>query len=125
MKLATVRVKGTDQAIQALSKLLKLEVDQTWKKGEPKRRGGYFPTSGFSATIVDAKNPREMVVAICEFMTVCKARNITFSSPDLSAEVAIGVTVGDSEQFIACVDFSVRDLLSLGALGIELSFSAY
>jgi hypothetical protein len=125
MNLATLRVNGTYQAIQALSNLLKLEVDQMWKKGEPKRRGGCFPTSGFIATIVDANSPREMVVAIREFISDCKARNINFLGSDLSAEVAIGVTVGDTKQFVACVDLSAADLLSLSALGVELSFSAY
>lgn len=125
MNLATLRVEGTDEALQALCNLLGLEADSAWKKGEPKRRGGHFSISGWSATIADAQNPSEMVVAIREFVTQCKARNLVFSGSDLSAELAIGVTVGDAEQFVASVDLSASDLLSLGALGIQFSISAY
>ncbi|MCA3106742.1 MAG: hypothetical protein ACK5V0_00670 [Alphaproteobacteria bacterium] len=125
MNLATLRVDGTDQAIQAMCNLLGLEPDQTWKKGDPRRRGGFFSSSGLSATIADAKNPGEMVVAIREFVAQCKARDFAFSGSNLSAELAIGVTVGDTEQFVAFVDFSASDLLALGALGVELSIAAY
>ena len=125
MNLATLRVSGTDLAIEAVCKLLQLSIDQEWKKGDPKRREGFFLSSGLNATIVDAKNPGEMLVAIREFVAKCKAQNVVFSGSDLSAELAIGVTVGDTEQFVACVDFSTHDLLSLGALGLELSVAAY
>lgn len=126
MNLATLRVEGTDEALQALCNLLGLEADSTWKKGEPRRRGGPFSISGLSATIADAQTPSEMVVAIREFVAECKARNLVFfSGSDLSAELAIGVTVGATEQFVACVDFSASDLLSLGALGVALSIAAY
>ncbi|MFN8913608.1 MAG: hypothetical protein ACK5Y1_04915 [Betaproteobacteria bacterium] len=125
MNLATLRVEGADEALQAVRNALGLAPDSMWKQGEPKRRGGFFSSSGLSATIADAKNPREMVVAIREFIAECKARSFAFSGSGLSAELSVGVTVGDAEQFVACVDFSASDLLSLGALGIELSISAY
>ena len=125
MNLATLRIEGTDPAIQAVCNLLGLEPDHTWKKGDPMRRGGFFSSSGLSATIADTTNPGEMVVAIREFIAQCKARDIVFSGSNPSAEIAIGVTVGDTEQFVAFVDFSSSDLLALGALGLELSIAAY
>ena len=127
MNLATLRVEGTDEALQAMRDLLGIEPNQTWKKGEPKRRGGCFSHSGLSATIADedAQNPVEMIGAIREFVSNCKERNFVFSAPSLSAEIAIGVTVGDSVQFVAFVDFSAADLLALGALGVDLSIAAY
>ena len=125
MNLATLRVEGTDEALQAVRNALGLVPDSIWKQGEPKRRGGFFSSSGMNATIADAKNPGEMVVAIREFVAECKAKHFVFSGPGLSAELSIGVTVGETEQFVACVDFSPFDLLSLGALGVELSIAAY
>jgi hypothetical protein len=125
MNLAMLRVEGTDEALQTVRNTLGLVPDSMWKQGEPKRRGGFFSSSGLSATIADAKNPGEMVVAIREFIAECKARHVVFSGSGLSAELSIGVTVGDTEQFVACVDFSASDLLSLGALGVELSIAAY
>ena len=64
-------------------------------------------------------------MAIREFIAECKARHFVFSGSGLSAELSLDVTVGDSEQFVAFVDFSASDLLSLGALGAELSIAAY
>ena len=125
MNLATLRIEGTDEALQTVQAMLSLVPDSTWKQGEPKRRGGVFASSGLSTTIADAKNPVEMVVAIREFIAECNARHFAFSGFGLAAELLIGVTVGDSDQFIAFVDFSATDLLSLGALGAELSIAAY
>jgi hypothetical protein len=124
MNLAILIVEGTDEALQAASNLLGREVS-TWKKGAPKRRGGINSTSGLSASIADSQNPSEMVVAIREFVTECQTRNLVFSGLGLSADLSIGVTVGDSEQFIACLDFSASDLVSLGAIGVGLSIAAY
>lgn len=125
MNLAMLRIEGTDEALQTVRNTLGLVPDSMWKQGEPKRRGGFFSSSGLSATITDAKNPGEMLVAIREFIADCKARHFVFSGAGLSAELSIGVTVGDTGQFVACVDFSASELLSLGALGVELSISAY
>jgi hypothetical protein len=125
MNLATLRIEGADDALKAVRDSLDLEVDSSWKKGETKRRGGQYATSGLSATIVDAENPREMVVAIFEFVALCKSRNIVFAGTNLSAGIAIGVTVGNTTQFVACVDLSATDLLSLGELGIALSVVVY
>jgi len=125
MNLATLRVEGTDDALQTVRNTLGLVPDSMWKQGEPKRRGGFFASSGLCATIADAKNPSEMVVAIREFVAECKARNFVFSGVGLSAELSVGVTVGGTEQFVASVDLSASDLLSLGALGVEFSFAAY
>jgi hypothetical protein len=66
-----------------------------------------------------------MVAAIREFVTECQTRKLDFSGLGLTAVLSIGVTVGDSEQFIACLDFSASDLLSLGAIGVGLSIAAY
>jgi len=125
MNLVTLRIEGTNEALQAVRNTLGLVPDSMWGQGEPKRRGGFFSSSGLSATIADAKTPNEMVVAIREFVAECKARNFVFSGSGLSAVLSVGVTVGDTEQFVACVDFSASDLLSLGALGVELSIAAY
>ncbi|MCB0081594.1 MAG: hypothetical protein KDE47_11715 [Caldilineaceae bacterium] len=124
MNLAILIVEGSDDVLQSASSLLGREVS-TWKKGAPKWRGGVNSTSGFSATIADYQNPNEMVVAIRDFVTECQTRQLDFSDLGLSADLSIGVTVGDSEQFIACLDFSASDLVSLGAIGVGLSIAAY
>jgi hypothetical protein len=125
MNLAIFRVEGTDEALNALRGSIILAIDSSWKTGEPKRRGGHYSSAGLNATIADAENPHEMVIAIREFITQCKARNIAFSDANLSAEISIGITVGDEVRFVASVDLSASDLLSLGELGIALGVAAY
>jgi hypothetical protein len=125
MNLATLRIEGTNEALQAVRNTLGLVPDSMWEQGDSKRRGGFFSTAGLSATIADARTPSEMVVAIREFVAECKARNFIFSGSGLSAELSLGVTVGDTEQFVAYVDFTASDLLSLATLGVDLNISAY
>lgn len=125
MNLATLRVEGTEEALASLRDTLCLEADATWKKGEPKRRGGHHSSAGFNATIADASTPGEMIVAIRKFFAKCQEQGVGFVSPSLSAELSVGVTVGDSDQFVASVNFSASDILLLGSLGIALSVAAY
>lgn len=101
MNLATLRVEGKEESLNLLCTQLGIIVNTTWKKGDPKRCGGVFASSGLNATICDAKNPSEMFNAIRGFLDECKEKDVAFSKIDLSAELSIGVTVGDTEQFIS------------------------
>ena len=125
MNLATLRVEGNDDALAHLCDVLRCNLDATWKKGELKRRGGIHMMSGFSATIADSANPAEMIVTVRRFLADCKALGLDFVGADLYSELAIGVAVGDSVQFIAIVDLTAGDLSLLGSLGINLSIAAY
>lgn len=124
MNLAVLRVEGDDQILDALCAALWLDVDSRWKKGEARRKGTHA-TSGICMTIADAETPAEMVQAIRKFLFESKDKGIAFSCPDISAAISIGVTVGDSVQFVACLDFSAADLWQLASLGIALHFCAY
>ena len=124
MNLATLRVEGNDDVLDAVVHRLDLEVDR-WRKGEPKPRGGAYYSAGFDAIIADVETPAEMMDAIRKFMEGCKARDLSFSRGGISAEVAVGVTVGDSTQYMAFVDFTASDMTSMGSLGLNLSVAAY
>lgn len=125
MNLATLRVEGTEEALASLRRILRLEADATWQKGEPKRRGGHHSSAGFNTTIADASSPDEMIGAIRNFFAMCKKQGVTFVRPGLSAELSVGVTVGDSDQFTASVALSVSDIQLLGSLGIAFNVTAY
>ncbi|MGO4152579.1 hypothetical protein [Cupriavidus sp. YAF13] len=125
MNLATLRVEGDDETLALLCDALGRNFDNTWKKGEPKRRGGTHTLSGFGLTLADSDNPGEMVASIRQFLAECKVLGLAFSGTNLSSELAIGVTVGDSVQFVAFVDLTVADLSLLCSLGINLSVAAY
>jgi len=125
MNLATLRVEGPDESLQELRKSLQLVCDTEWVKGDKRKNGRVNAASGFNATIADAKNPRELSALIRVFLANCKKKTIVFSSLGLVAELDIGFTVGDSEQFVGSIVFSPLELLSFGECGISLQVSAY
>lgn len=124
MNLATLRVEGSNAEIEALKTSLPLDIETSWKEGEAMRRGVHR-ASGFNTTVADTENPKQLVEAVREFLAECKNRSIEFSNPNLTAELSIGIAVGDSVQFVASVDFTTYDLEALAALGIALSITAY
>ena len=125
MNLATLRVEGTDSALESLRETLSLECDTQWGKGDKRRNGSVHESSGFNATIADAGSPRELEGLIRSFLTRCRNKKIVFPSLDLSAELSVGLTVGDTHQFVAGVEFTSSDLLLCAETGITLSVIAY
>jgi hypothetical protein len=66
-----------------------------------------------------------MVDEIRKFLADPRLKGSTLITGAVTWELAIGVTAGDSQQFIAVVDFSVADLRDLAALHIAVSVAAY
>lgn len=125
MNLALLIVEGADESLERVRQTLDLEPDKTWRSGQPRRLSGVHAASGFSTTIADEESPGEMVSAIRNFVAKCEACDLDFPRQGLSAEISIGVTVGESIQFVASVDFLPADLLSLGRLGVAVGVTAY
>lgn len=125
MNLATLILSGGDDELSSICRRLGLSVTSAWKKGDAKRRGGVRADSGWSATIADMQSPAALVSAVRAFLATCQEQNVNFLAPSLKAQIAIGITVGDAEQFVACIDFTADDLVALGALGLKLSVWAY
>ena len=125
MNLATLRVEGADGTLKSLIKSMSFECDAQWKKGDKRRNGSEHASSGFNATVADARNPGELIILIRSFLAQCQEKNIVFPSLGLSAELAVGFTVGDSEQFAGGVEFAPPDLLLCAECGMTLSVTAY
>ena len=125
MNLATLRVEGADDSLESLKSAISLSIDTEWKKGDKRRNGVSHELSGFSATVADAKNPSELIRIVRAFLAQWKERSIVISSRGLEAELSLGITVGDSEQFVASIELSPSELVELGGCGIALSITAY
>lgn len=125
MNLATLRVNGTDEALQLLRAVLPRPAEKTWIQGASQRRAGSFTSSGFSVTVADEQTPDAMVTSIRDFLSDCRLHQPLFRDPAISAELAIGITVGETERFAAIVDLSHADLRALATLGIALRVAAY
>jgi hypothetical protein len=125
VNVATLIVQGADGALLPLKRALPFAVDGGWSKGDPMRSGGVRELSGFSGTVADCATPAELVEALSAFLASCVSLGIVLSGEGLKARLSIGVAVGDSQQFVACIDLSREVLLALTALGVSLSFTAY
>ncbi|MBI5752747.1 MAG: hypothetical protein HZA59_11505 [Hydrogenophilales bacterium] len=125
MNLATLRVSGTDAALDTIKKTLSLDLDTQWRKGDIRRNGRKQESSGFNSTIADAENPIELLRLIRIFLAQCKEKAVVFSQFKLEAELDIGFSVGDSKQFFASVEFSPSELLSFAESDLLLRVSAY
>jgi hypothetical protein len=125
MNLAVLRVEGKDDALKNVLEVLRCKPDTTWKKGESKHRGGKHGKSGFTSLIAEAATPRDMVTAVRRFLTECCAQVVSFPDHGLTAELSVGVTVGDSAQFVASIELTRDDLSMMGSLGLSLNVSAY
>lgn len=125
MNVATLCVEGEDSSLEALGKRISLHHDSQWKKGDPRRNGKVYPSSGFLVKVADAENPGELTNCIRAFLAQCKKHDIVFPAQNLIAELSVGFTVGDSRQFVAGVEFSPAELLLCAECGITLSITAY
>jgi hypothetical protein len=125
MNLAVLRVEGKSEALKGLLNVLRCKPDTEWQEGELKRRGGKHEKSGFTSLIVDAATSRDMVIAVRRFLKECCAQTMSFPGQGLTAELSVGVTVGDSAQFVASIDLTSDDLSMMSSLGLSLNFAAY
>ena len=123
MNLALLRVEGEEEMLELIIEHMDLKPEQRWKAGEERRTGQPYRTSGFSTTVADSPNPAQMLVRIRAFLETCKSRSTDFL--DVQAELSVGVTVGDDEQYTAVLEFTHTVLRQLADLGITLSVAAY
>jgi len=125
MNIAVLRAEASDAALESLRLALDLEIDADWETGDPRRRGGVQEQSGFTAFVANVSDPTALIAEVRKFLERCRTRNAVLSSHDLTTQLDIGISVGQSEQFTASVVFSAEDLRIFSELGLELSVSAY
>ena len=125
MNIVTLRVEGSDEALDILVERLELKVDTRRKKGDAPRSGKPNSASGFSATLADNVTPREIKTAIEGFLALLQSKKIIFSESGLSAEIAIGLMVGSDRQFVAGVEFNPGMLRAVAELSLAIDVTAY
>jgi hypothetical protein len=125
MNLATLRMSGTDTSMDAIVDALKLNVVNRVQVGDPKRRGGVHDSAGLTADLVDADTPAAMLQAVRAFLNACEALGSTPFRDGISAEISIGVGVGDSVQFVVSIDFSPAEIRQFASIGLSLNVTAY
>jgi hypothetical protein len=66
-----------------------------------------------------------MLAKVREFLAACQAHRPKLFANGVEAELSIGITVGDSIQYVASVDLSSSEIRELATLGLSLNFTAY
>jgi hypothetical protein len=125
MNLATLKVEGDGVGLTKVRKLLALSTSTEWEKGDPKRRGGEYHTSGFVVTIADSAAPYTMMVRVRHFLRKCKDQGLRFSNFSGVVGLSVGVTVDASTQFAAYVNLTVDDIAILKELELAVDLTVY
>lgn len=120
MNRAVLRLEGHLPVLDALARRLALRAEQSWKEGELRRDGTAHRSAGFSATIAATQNPDQLVTAVRVFLKRCKERDLSLSDEGVRAELAIGLSAGDSKQS-GMLNLMPADLLGMSECGLTLS----
>ena len=126
MNVATLRVEGSEAALdQFLARLGGLP-SARWKTGDARdKRGGVHEQSGLNLTIADCASSELMMETARAFLQQCRDSWIALQGPELDASLCVGVTVGTTDQFVSTVPVTADDMRLLTALGIALYVAAY
>ena len=122
LNMATLRVTGTDQHLDELVARLSLSVSSQVRAGD--RRGGAHLESHINVAIADTATPLTMLEQVRAFVRGCLAHEPGVFGA-VSAELALGVSIGDQVQYACTVVLEPADVRELAALGIAVSFAAY
>jgi hypothetical protein len=125
MNIATLYVHGADANLDRLTELLGSTGTSRWKVGDRLHGGKLHQCSGIAFDLPDSDTPRSLVDEVRRCLSCWHAKDISLAGLNLAGELSVGITVGDSMQFTAHVEFSAVDMLTLGSIGIALSIAAY
>jgi hypothetical protein len=125
MNLATLHLSGSDASLDSVVAALKLNVVSRVRIGDPRRRGGVHDSASLSASLANADTPAAMLREIRFFLGNCQALGPTLFGDGVTAELSIGVSVGDSVQYVSSVDLSALEIRQIANIGIGLNFTAY
>lgn len=125
MNIATLYVNGAEENLDRLTELLGASGTSRWKVGDPRHKGKVHESSGIEFDLADSDTPRDLVDEVRRCVSRWHAEGISLARLNLNGELSIGITVGDSAQFTAHVEFSAVDMLILGSVGIALSIAVY
>lgn len=114
MNTAILWVRGEQHAIDRVLTQTGAIPEKIWKRGDAKIRNAVHEDSGFSVLVADSDSPREMCDKIREMLGRYGKASLHFNGSNFSAELSLGVTVGDSAQFVAVASFNPDDLRILG-----------
>jgi hypothetical protein len=127
MNLAVWHASAPDFDVDAfLAEFSQLAPEVTsWHRGDVRVGRRVHEDSGFRVTVADAETFPAALKNVRVFFSTRQAVVDALRARGVSSVLDIGVEVGTSQRFAACLRFSASDLQWLARLGVELEISAY
>jgi hypothetical protein len=104
---------------------MSVEPESMWHVGDKGIRGQAHKDSGVSFVVSDASSAQQLASDLQQFLKRNRFALSELTGRGLTAELDVGVTVGDSQQYVALVPFAPEVLRALADLRIGLCVSAY
>ncbi|MEE1674287.1 hypothetical protein SNR37_003724 [Agarivorans aestuarii] len=125
MNIAVLRVQGNEKEIDAVKALCPFNIIGEWKKGDSISRTRFFSSSGFNVDLPDASSPVEMLNNIESFFSELSSCSIDFVSLNLTANLDVGLGVGECDQYAAGYEISLSLMELALKVGVLISLTAY
>lgn len=125
MNIAVLRVQGNEKEIAAVKALYPFNIIGEWKKGDSISRTRFFSSSGFNVDLPDANSPVEMLNNIESFFSELSSSSINFVSLNLTANLDVGLGVGECDQYAAGYEISLPLMELALKVGVSISLTAY
>ncbi|QYK06875.1 hypothetical protein [Shewanella zhangzhouensis] len=125
MNIAILRVCGKLEDLERLREDYTFEVYSQWKKGDPISKTKTFSESGFKVSIPDGNSPKDMIEILSSLLLELSAKEIDFRDYGVTAEIDIGLGVGEEKQFVATYDLPLPFLELAVKCGVSISMSSY
>ncbi|WP_220718661.1 hypothetical protein [Agarivorans litoreus] len=125
MNIAVLRIQGNEKEIDVVKALYPFNIIGEWEKGDSISRTRFFSSSGFSVDLPDADSPTEMLNNIESFFNELSSSSINFVNLNLTANLDVGLGVGECEQYAAEYEISLPLMELALKVGASISLTAY
>jgi hypothetical protein len=125
MKVAVLWLSSRTNSPESAVDTIAVAYDSMWHAGEKTLIGAIREDSGVSFVVSDAASVRQLKEDIRELFQTRREKLLRMRAEGWEAEIDVGVTVGDSAQYIVKISVEPSLLDLLGSLGVSLCFSAY
>lgn len=125
MNLATLTIRGSRKELEIAKSKVPLTPYRSWSFGDSITNSKTYTDSGYEYEIADTYTPAGLTQKIEAFLNQLNEKSINFNKLGISAELSLGIGVGDEVQFIASLQFSLKTIELLVKAGLSLEYSTY
>ncbi|GLX76702.1 hypothetical protein tinsulaeT_00420 [Thalassotalea insulae] len=125
LNLATLTIRGSKEELEIAKSKIPLTPYRSWSLGDAITNSKTYDDFGYEYEIADTDTPAGLTQKIEAFLNQLHEQSINFNKLGVSAELSLGIGVGDEVQYIASHQFSLNIIELLVKTGLSLEYSAY